>query len=205
MNRQRSNDYEEQFCRRIKPILRDLGVPDHRMLDKAERLGREAAQPHKWLLGRASAGHSDSRKKSIITFDGFFYNEDEPDRGTPVVQNLGEARVIYSRVFDPDYDYKVTINEVEDSSIEEWTEDEFGVSFNVTNRTTVKAEAKAEFAGRGFRFRGERDHHHPRYVLCKEQRRPAEQGEQPGDHWRVHRSRVGNVCWLQRRRSSSRS
>ena len=32
---------------------------------------------------------------------------------------------------------------------EEWTEEEFGVAFNVTNTTTVKAEASAEFGGVG--------------------------------------------------------
>ena len=139
-------DYEIEFIDQIRPVLEDLGVA--RLWKKAHRRGREAAQPHLWQVGGKS-NDSDWRKKTHVEFDGFFYNEDDPDRGATVVQKLGSPRIIYSRVFRPDVDYDVEINEQEDTSIETWHEDEFGTSFNVTNRTTVKADASAEVAGIG--------------------------------------------------------
>lgn len=139
-------DYEVEFIRRLTPVLRDLGVPDRRMLKTPERWGREAAQPHSWLMGKRS-GRSQHKYKSVITFDGFFYNEEDPDVGKPTVQTLGEPRVIYSRVVDSDLEYEQTIDESTASTVEEWTEEEFGVEFNVTNRTTSKAEAKGGIDG----------------------------------------------------------
>ena len=139
-------DYEVEFCKRLNPVLKDLG--GKRIWDNSYRKGREAAQPHTWQLG-GKGGDSDWRKKTHVIFDGFFYNEEDPDVGKPIVQKLGEPRVIYSRIVDSEVEYVQEINESTASAIEEYTEDEFGVEFNVTNTTTVKAEASAEFAGIG--------------------------------------------------------
>ena len=139
-------DYEIEFCERLKPVLKDLGAL--RIWNTSYRKGREAAQPHIWQLGGKS-GDSDWRKKTHVVFDGFFYNEEDPDIGTPIIQMLGEPRVIYSRIIDSEVEYVQEINESTASAIEEWEEDEWGVEFNVTNRTTVKAEASAEVGGIG--------------------------------------------------------
>ena len=138
-------DYELDFSKRLLPVLRDLGCA--RLIETPERQGREAAQPHCWLLGwrYSRARHRrDWRFKTHIWFDGFFYNEDSPDVGKPTVQMLGEPRVIYSRVIDSDQDYELVVKEAKNSVKEEWTEEELGVSFGVTNRTTVKAEVSAD-------------------------------------------------------------
>ena len=139
-------DYEVEFCKRLKPVLKDLGAA--RIWDNSYRQGREAAQPHMWQLG-GKDGDKDWRKKTHVIFDGFFYNEEDPDVGKPIVQMLGEPRVIYSRVIDSDVEYVQEVDESTASAREEWEEDEWGVEFNVTNKTTVKAEANAEFAGAG--------------------------------------------------------
>ena len=141
-------DYEQEFGKRIRPLLKDLGVPERRLGGVPHRVGRESAQPHRWILGWKK-GSSKHRFKTHLEFDGFFYNEDDPDRGNTVVQDLGSPRIIYSRTFRPDVDYHVEINESEDSSVESWHEDEFGTSFNVTNRTTSKAEASGGVEGIG--------------------------------------------------------
>ena len=138
-------EYEEDFCHRLRPVLRDLGV---QRLVAPDRRGREAAQPHTWRVGD-KAHDSDRRKETHVVFDGFFYNEDEPDVGKPVVQTLGEPRVIYSRIIDSDVDYLQTVDESTLTVVEEWTEEEFGVAFNVTNTTTAKAEASASVGGVG--------------------------------------------------------
>ena len=55
-------DYERDFCKRIAPVLRALGAK--RIYDNPKRVGREAAQPHQWLLGWKD-GNSDWRKKTV--------------------------------------------------------------------------------------------------------------------------------------------
>ena len=138
-------EYQKEFCERIEAVLYDLGV---RRLQKPNRRGREASQPHLWRVGD-KAHDSDWRKETHITFDGITYNEDKPTEGKTVVQTFGEPRVIYSRIYDSDVEYLTSISQSASSQEEAWTEEDFNVSFSVTNRTTSKAEAKAEVGGVG--------------------------------------------------------
>ena len=77
-------DYEEEFCKRLQVVLRDLGCT--RLIDP-ERRGREDAQPHTWRVGD-KAHDSDKRKETHVIFDGFFYNEDDADVGKPYFTDI---------------------------------------------------------------------------------------------------------------------
>ena len=131
--------YEKEYGKRVLPVLRKLGAG--RLFSKPYRKGRDAALPHSWELGGKS-GDSDWRKKTHIVFEGIDYsggtqvegvsqNYDLPDEGRGWSQIYRAGAIPIDQVVNE----SITLNE---SVQESYTAE---ASFEVTNRTSVKAEA----------------------------------------------------------------
>ena len=180
-------NYEREFCKRILPVLRDLGA---KRLGNIWRVGREAAQPHEWRVGEKK-GSSDWRKKTTLYFDGFTYTDEHRTNETTTVQDLGERRVAWSQEVRCGRRHPVESPKAPSPlSEEDWEEKSLDASFEVTNRTTVRAEAKVS-AGPASRQRvgGERNHHERQVGVRHGQRRAQRVLGEPRVRGRVPRSR----------------
>ena len=132
-------EWEQKFCRMIKPMLYALGAD---RLQEEHRIGRSAELPHEWGIGWKKGGSK--RHRTRVYFRGIDYTDGEPEEGTPVIYDLGDAARSWSRKYVPK---AIPVSEEIDEGIElhtrEWEEYGAEASFSVTNRTTVKAEVKA--------------------------------------------------------------
>ena len=132
--------WERQLCGRIVPLLLALGV-QRLHPGQMGRIDRTAELPHTWALGWKS-GKSDHRHKTRIVFDGIDYSGGEEVEGTPIVYDTPDGRRGWSEIYRPtaipidrEIEKSITLHE------ESWSEYSAVASFEVTNRTTLKAEA----------------------------------------------------------------
>ena len=132
--------WEKKFCQMAVPFLAALGA---RRLHAGQmgRTTREAELPHTWAIGWRG-GHSDHRQKTRITFDGIDYSDGDEDEGKSIIYDLPDERRGWSEVYRP---RAIPIDREIEKSIEmheeQWNEYSASASFEVTNRTTAKAEA----------------------------------------------------------------
>ena len=131
--------YEQEYATRLLPVMRKLGVD---RLEKAPtRMGRDKALPHEWALGWKR--HGSKRHRTRVTFKAIDYSDSDPIEGTPVVYDLPDEGRGWSQIYRPQ---AIPIDQLVDESIElnEEVYENYRVeaSFSVTNRTSVKAEAK---------------------------------------------------------------
>ena len=140
-------DFEDEFCERIEPFLKDLGIWDNRLED-ARRLGTDKSFPHVWRLSHN--WNKDKRKRTEIKFKAVSYGDSKREYGETQEFPLPDRNAGWRRRYEPttvdiheEIRESFTVMETSESSYD------YAVDFNVTNRTWAKAEAKAEVGGVG--------------------------------------------------------
>ena len=134
-------EWEEEFCRRIQPVCRDLGAAS---IDRVARQGNDVALPHYFRLRDSS----NRRKRTEIAFRGFGYVGGTRVFGEPSVfeepsEEFGEREEI---IAPPEGLKRKVIREVK--AREETSTDYRGaVSFAITHTDEVAAKAKGGVDG----------------------------------------------------------
>ena len=138
-------EFEEDFCRRIRPVMVTLGC--HHLWDAPRRQGRNPALPHWWELGaRKKKGKWPHAYKTRITFQGIDYVDGDPEPGKQQIFDLEDKGRGFLREYDPSRGNAIDEEVEETIELEEetWSTYTVDASFEITNRTTIKAEAKVE-------------------------------------------------------------
>ena len=132
------------------PFLEALGAK--RLQSSAwRREGNDPALPHSFHLGwrKGRSRHAFKTRAHIRAID---YVDGEPDEGTPVVYQMPDEGRSWSRSYDLNVDgLKVSQKVIAEIKLHdaEWDEYNGSVSFGITNRTSVKAEASGGVSGIG--------------------------------------------------------
>ena len=143
-------EFQREFCNRAKPFVHTLGCHHIFPNDELIRIGNDAAFPHHWELGK----NGDSRKrhpwKTRIVFEAGGYITGEEERGEQQSFDLeANPNAGFYREFDPSEGHEID-EEVEKTiklHEETWSSYDARVSFDLTNTTTLKADAKAGIGG----------------------------------------------------------
>ena len=138
-------DFEEEFCRRARPFAFTLGC--HHLWDAPRRQGNNPDLPHWWELGaRKKKNKWPHAYKTRITFEGFDYVDGDPENGKQQIFDLEDKGRGFIRTYDPSNGNAIDeeVEEIIELEEETWSEYKVDASFEITNRTTIKAEAKVE-------------------------------------------------------------
>ena len=138
------HDWEHDVCTRAYPFLAALGAI--RLQDEVERVGRDAGLPHEWKLGWKH--HGDKRHRTRITFEGIDYSDGKSKDGTAKIFDLPSEGLGWSRTYNAK---AIPVDEEINEEIElhEENSEDLNANFNVTNRTSIKADAKGGVDGIG--------------------------------------------------------
>ena len=144
----RIREIEQEFCRKISPVLLDLGCvgageniyPESKSTDKT----------HKWNVGmrKNHKGHWDSRVHTGLTFKDFGYSgdSDRVDGKASVSEQTGQKIDGYRQEIDND-EQDPFVREIEESIT---LEHEESTSFNQEYHFEVTSETKATAGGEAY-------------------------------------------------------
>ena len=137
-------NFEDEFCRRFRPVAVTLGC--HYLHRDPRRQGNNPDLPHWWELGaRKKKGKWPHAYKTRITFEGFDYVDGDPEYGTQQIFDLEDKGRGFFQKYDPSNGNAID-GEIEETiglNEETWSTYMVNASFEITNRTTIKADAKA--------------------------------------------------------------